>query len=677
MGRTRAHGGAARLALTALLAAGGGALPHVLGSAGAATTSTLVGVVEQVESGHGPLADPDAAGSTLLRTDQGWLDVEGAVEQVASGTRVRATVRTTADGLEAVRVTTLGQEVPTAPAGAVTRHDVAVVLYAPAGTSPHFWSTADARASAQAAVGYWNEQAAGSAEFSVASVTGWVSGSGTCGSHSSIWNEASSAAGFVPGAGKHLLVYLPEAAYRSAGCSYGLGTIGSSIASGGLTYASTLEPSVAEHELGHNLGLLHSGTATCGSGDWSTSSSQCTVREYGDKVDPLGNGVTSGNVNAHVHDRLGLEPALLPVSAPGRTEVVLAARGSAPAAGTERGLRVTGPSGTPYWVEYRAGIGRDADTGQDDGWGVRVLRQGSGSGQGSLVLDATPALGGGNTVGGTPWSSADGRVQVEVLQEDPTSARVAVTLSTTATTPAPGPARTSQRPVPLPATKRYAAPTPPVTGPPTSAPERGYAQPQLLIGLPLGLVEAGKAHAVSALLVGTDGVALKGVPLEVQRATDAAGTSWTTVGTGKVGATGAVSLRLPPATSTLPVRVRAALPDGSTVTSGTLEPAVYTAVAVTRVHPSVKGSVPTLLGKTRDPGSATLSVEFRTTDRRGKNPGSWQRAAVTPTVVSASAGTVQADLRELPAGAYEVRLVRAATSTQVASQSKPARFAAA
>ncbi len=69
---------------------------------------------------------------------------------------------------------------------------------------------------------------------------------------------------------------------------------------------NTMDLNVVTHEQGHNIGLPHASSRECTSsaGAAMTWSSRCTIREYGDEIDTMGNR-RAGHYNAFYKWRLG------------------------------------------------------------------------------------------------------------------------------------------------------------------------------------------------------------------------------------------------------------------------------------------------------------------------------------------------------------------------------------
>src|SRR6185312_14199783 len=73
---------------------------------------------------------------------------------------------------------------------------------------------------------FWSEQSNGTITVGVASThRDWVTPAAGCADPTAMWNEVAASVGFVPGPGKHLMLYVSRAA---ADCAYALAEIGSS-----------------------------------------------------------------------------------------------------------------------------------------------------------------------------------------------------------------------------------------------------------------------------------------------------------------------------------------------------------------------------------------------------------------------------------------------------------------
>lgn len=109
--------------------------------------------------------------------------------------------------------------------------------------------------------------------------------------------EAASAAGFNLAAYNRFVYVLPG----TNACSWsGWGTIGGNPSQSWI--AGSFKVRIVAHELGHNFGLYHSNHLECGP---SSIGSNCSVVEYGDSLDIMGQSLGSAHFNAFQKERLG------------------------------------------------------------------------------------------------------------------------------------------------------------------------------------------------------------------------------------------------------------------------------------------------------------------------------------------------------------------------------------
>lgn len=262
-----------------------------------------------------------------------------------------------------------------------------------------------------------------------------------CGDVDTIMTRALAAAkakGFAVSTFGRRIVYEP----CSMGWAAGLGSMpGPSI----WLFKNT-DLSVNVHEQGHNLGLDHANARACTrAGDPVTWSPRCSVHEYGDTADVMGNEST-GHYNAYSKQKLGWLQQ-------GATVTADATRTLTPAETTGpglKGLRVKVSAARSYWLELRTPTGTDAGW-VDGNYGVQLRLADR---KASQLLDLAPGsfdpreweegdwgeFSESALPEGGSWTTPEG-VRITVLDQTADNAEVTVDFGAGASTPpdAPGP----------------------------------------------------------------------------------------------------------------------------------------------------------------------------------------------------------------------------------------------
>jgi hypothetical protein len=254
-------------------------------------------------------------------------------------------------------------------------------------TSP----TTALQAAADATAAYWERQSSGRVDIQP-SVRGSqvVPRPATCDDSALMAAALAANPGLTPTATLHVAVYFPG----DLGCTYaGRATIGG----GSIWLNGATQPYVLAHEFGHNAGLGHANTLTCTSGGTRvplTALSGCSVREYGDNADVMGQGrnwTNPGNINVGFAQHLGWATVADLGATPAATTLDLAPLASTTAL---RGVRVASSVG-PVVADFRPAVGPDAL--HEPGWaGVQahlVLTDARYRYPTSYLLDLQPARG--------------------------------------------------------------------------------------------------------------------------------------------------------------------------------------------------------------------------------------------------------------------------------------------
>lgn len=367
-----------------------------------------------------------AAGGTVRVPTADLSSIRGA----RPGARVRLTVgeslrdaATTEQGLAPARRVLAGSVVSPAPAQQTAPDVVApagvtdavtVVMVQPGGVATDGRTLQEVVDAVNGSVStFWSSQTAGQVQVGVTGQHDWLTTAATCADPEGLWNEVAADIGWTPGAGQHLLLYVPSTA---TGCAYGLGTVGASITSGGEAYVTDTATSLIAHELGHNFSLGHSSSLQCDGTADGADGGACQLLPYGDIYDVMGGSWDQvGSLSAPQAARLGVLPAarIADVTASGTGGTVTLTPVDRQA-GTQA-IRLTDAEGDVYWLENRQAEGQDGwlgdpvanEFGLETGVLLRAAGNGGDSaGDTSLLLDATPSAEAG-------WSGDD-RVAVAV-----------------------------------------------------------------------------------------------------------------------------------------------------------------------------------------------------------------------------------------------------------------------
>ncbi|MFW7415552.1 S-layer homology domain-containing protein [Demequina sp. SO4-18] len=258
--------------------------------------------------------------------------------------------------LESVQVVA---QAPVARDGASHRAFVVTVDDDTTGTDVPVAEAVDAT---EMALDYWVDETDGAiGDFTVADSRTLTPGS-QCPSYLSLWNQA---LGLYPhvdffGGTDHLIVYTP------GDCDYeyaGIASVGGRL-DGGVVHVASNEHHTIVHELGHNLSLMHSNLRYLEDGAWK-------AHEYFGLFGPMSGSVSPdfapGAVGASQRYFLGLPGAregtehMLIEMGMGDTRTVTLSPVYADS-GTTAVRLLDAATGETFFVEYRAGAGKDADT---------------------------------------------------------------------------------------------------------------------------------------------------------------------------------------------------------------------------------------------------------------------------------------------------------------------------
>jgi hypothetical protein len=183
---------------------------------------------------------------------------------------------------------------------------------------------------------------------------------------------------------------------------------------------------VVGHEMGHSLGLYHAKSLRCGSTTFNPDTTQCTTNEYGDMYDIMGGAPM--HFNAHYKELLGWM-TVSTVTTSGIYSIHPIERSDS----AVKGLQVTFPGGTRYFMEYRQRIGFDI-------YGSSVAYEGAivhwDAGSYTDLLDMRPTTGGGPPLRvGHHYIDSRSGGSISVLSADSTQLQVSIQLTPETSSP--------------------------------------------------------------------------------------------------------------------------------------------------------------------------------------------------------------------------------------------------
>ena len=175
-----------------------------------------------------------------------------------------------------------------------------------------------------------------------------------------------------------------------ADCGYG----GLGEQPGAITWIAALDTGVFIHEFGHNFGLFHASTRSCTSGGAPVSMSDtCTMAEYGNGFDSMGNAYAQHQYNGIYKAQLGwIPPARIATATGAETQTFTIAPQNVSTTETQL-VQVQGPNGILYSVDFRQPARADNYSSGDPAVnGVLVYAQLTTAPDGirSQLLDMTP-----------------------------------------------------------------------------------------------------------------------------------------------------------------------------------------------------------------------------------------------------------------------------------------------
>ncbi|WP_217614373.1 DUF4214 domain-containing protein [Cellulomonas sp. GbtcB1] len=297
---------------------------------------------------------PAGGAVTVTIQARAGLDEDGALAALATEEDAVAPATQVVD----VEVTDGGTDPTSLPEAALVSgvHQLVVV--------PARWSssatvpTTELQAAAAGTETYWERQSNGRVDLQTsvrAAVT--VTRPALC-DEDAIMGQVLEQTGLTPTSTRHIAVWFPE----HAGCDFaGLATING----GAIWLNGATDIYVLAHELGHNLGLGHANTLVCttaggGRVPLTSDGRTCTVTEYGDDTDVMGQGrdwTRPGSLSSGFADALGWA-TVTRIDSPVLATTTVDLTPLSQTTGV-RGVRLTSDLG-PVFADFRPAVDSDA-----------------------------------------------------------------------------------------------------------------------------------------------------------------------------------------------------------------------------------------------------------------------------------------------------------------------------